>query len=92
VHNYGHGGGGVSLSWGVASLAADLAGDLNERTAAVIGAGAVGLATARTLQDRGYRVAIYAAQPPLATTSSRLYGRLGPRVDDRVPRVSRFAR
>jgi D-amino-acid oxidase len=71
VHNYGHGGGGVSLSWGVASLAADLAGDLNERTAAVIGAGAVGLATARTLQDRGYRVAIYAAQPPLATTSSR---------------------
>jgi D-amino-acid oxidase len=71
VHNYGHGGGGVSLSWGVASLAADLAGDEHDRTAAVIGAGAVGLATARTLQDRGYRVAIYAAQPPLATTSSR---------------------
>jgi D-amino-acid oxidase len=71
VHNYGHGGGGVSLSWGVASLAADLVRDVPERTAAVIGAGAVGLATARTLQDRGYRVAIYAAQPPLATTSSR---------------------
>jgi glycine/D-amino acid oxidase-like deaminating enzyme len=71
VHSYGHGGGGVSLSWGVASLGADLVGDVGERTAAVIGAGAVGLATARVLQDRGYRVAIYAAQQPLETTSSR---------------------
>jgi D-amino-acid oxidase len=71
VHNYGHGGGGVSLSWGVASLAADLADGTNDKTAAVIGAGAVGLATARVLQDRGYRVTIYAAEAPLATTSSR---------------------
>jgi D-amino-acid oxidase len=70
IHSYGHGGGGVSLSWGVASLAADLAGDQPERTAAVIGAGVIGLTTARLLQDRGYRVAMYAAQPPLETTSS----------------------
>src|SRR4026208_1159997 len=27
VHNYGHGGGGVTLSWGTASLAVDLARD-----------------------------------------------------------------
>src|SRR4026209_791110 len=27
VHNYGHGGGGVMLSWGTASLAVDLARD-----------------------------------------------------------------
>jgi len=71
VHSYGHGGGGVSLSWGVAELAADLAGDPAGRNAAVVGAGAIGLATARVLQDRGFRVAIYAQAPPLETTSSR---------------------
>src|SRR5678816_2659445 len=27
VHNYGHGGGGVTLSWGTATLAVDLARD-----------------------------------------------------------------
>lgn len=27
VHNYGHGGAGVTLSWGTSSLAVDLAGD-----------------------------------------------------------------
>jgi glycine/D-amino acid oxidase-like deaminating enzyme len=32
VHNYGHGGGGVTLSWGTASLAVDLARDFSSRT------------------------------------------------------------
>src|SRR3954470_21997237 len=31
VHNYGHGGGGVSLSWGVALLAAEQARNLEDR-------------------------------------------------------------
>ncbi|HEX6729219.1 MAG TPA: FAD-dependent oxidoreductase [Pyrinomonadaceae bacterium] len=66
VHNYGHGGGGVTLSWGTASLAVDLARDfLNTRPVrrpsrlasharrfAVIGCGVSGLSTARLLQQR----------------------------------------
>ena len=68
VHNYGHGGAGMTLSWGTASLAVDLLRDfLGTRTPssalsakrershphfAVLGAGVNGLSTARTLQRR----------------------------------------
>src|SRR4029077_12475228 len=45
VHNYGHGGGGMSLSWGSADLAAKLALATTHRRAAVIGCGALGLST-----------------------------------------------
>ena len=68
VHNYGHGGGGVSLSWGTAEMAADLVVG-GEGEVAVIGAGAVGLATARLLQRRGRAVTIYARDLPPNTTS-----------------------
>ena len=37
---------------------------------AVLGCGAVGLATARVLQDRGFAVTIYARQLPPDTTSN----------------------
>ena len=70
VHNYGHGGGGVSLSWGTAEMAADLVDGGGEGEAAVIGAGAVGLATARLLQRRGRAVTIYARDLPPNTTSN----------------------
>src|SRR5437879_13234659 len=43
VHNYGHGGAGMSLSWGTAYMAAELAGEYNQRRAAVIGCGVVGM-------------------------------------------------
>lgn len=71
VHNYGHGGGGVSLSWGTAEMAADLVTDSGQYgDVAVIGAGAVGLATARLLQRRGRLVTIYARDLPPNTTSN----------------------
>ena len=70
IHNYGHGGGGMSLSWGTGFLAAELASQTGERRAAVIGCGAVGLAAARQLQRRGFDVTIYAMAVPPDTTSN----------------------
>lgn len=84
VHNYGHGGGGVTLSWGTASLAVDLARDfVNNRSSArrnaptrfaVIGCGVSGLSTALLLQRRFQSgpgtVTIYAKDLPPNTTSN----------------------
>jgi glycine/D-amino acid oxidase-like deaminating enzyme len=70
IHNYGHGGSGMSLSWGTGSLAADLAVQQAERRAAVIGCGVVGLTSARQLQRRGFDVTIYAMSVPPDTTSN----------------------
>jgi glycine/D-amino acid oxidase-like deaminating enzyme len=65
VHNYGHGGAGMTLSWGTASLAVDLLSQagtivsgpgrrrgLGSPHFAVLGCGVSGLSTARTLQRR----------------------------------------
>jgi glycine/D-amino acid oxidase-like deaminating enzyme len=71
VHNYGHGGSGVTLSWGTSDLATRLALDgSSARNIAVLGAGAVGLASARLLQLRGANVTLYAAALPPDTTSN----------------------
>ena len=70
VHNYGHGGGGMSLAWGTGYLAAEMALAHGSRRAAVLGSGAVGLATARQLQRRGFDVTIYTKALPPHTTSN----------------------
>src|SRR5262249_25585036 len=65
IHNWGSGGCGVTWSWGAGHLAVALALRTASRGAAVLGCGAVGLATARLLQDHGFQVTIYAkALPP----------------------------
>lgn len=70
VHNYGHGGGGVSLSWGVAELAAAEVKALGQRDIAVLGSGVIGLSTALILQQAGAKVTIYARDFPPYTTSN----------------------
>ena len=70
IHNYGHGGGGVSLSWGTGQLALERALETPHRQAAVLGCGAVGLSTARLLQDHGFSVTIYARDLPPNPTSN----------------------
>ncbi|MEW5915404.1 MAG: FAD-dependent oxidoreductase [Gemmatimonadota bacterium] len=102
IHNYGHGGGGVSLSWGTAHLAVERAMETPHRRCAVIGCGAVGLATARLLQDRGFAVTIYARDLPPNTTSNIAGAQWMPTTvvdndrrtaafDDQFIRASRFA-
>jgi glycine/D-amino acid oxidase-like deaminating enzyme len=105
VHDYGHGGGGVTLSWGTARLAVDeLTGWPGSQTqAAVVGCGAVGLATARLLQRRGTAVTVYARDIPPNTTSNIAgaqwgpfsvfeRGRTTPAFDEQFTRAARLSR
>ena len=70
VHNYGHGGAGITLSWGTSHQAVDIGFAGAGRAHAVLGCGAVGLATARLIQQRGGQVTIYAESLPPDTTSN----------------------
>ena len=76
VHHYGHGGSGWSLSWGSAQRALALVqthARPGERIA-VIGAGAIGLTTARTAQQAGFKVRLYAKDRPPRVHSSAATG------------------
>ena len=78
VHNYGHGGGGITLSWGSSKLATDLGLMGHSGPVAVLGAGVMGLSTARLVQDAGFPVTIYAADLPPNTTSNIAGGQFHP--------------
>lgn len=84
VHNYGHGGAGITMSWGVATKARDLVqshlATTSDREVAVLGAGVIGMTTATVLAELGLRVTIYAENFWRKTTSSVAGGQWAPSV------------
>ena len=78
VHNYGHGGGGISLSWGSSALALREVMGLEPHDVAVIGSGIMGLTSARLLQDAGWNVTIYTRDVARHTTSNVAAGEWSP--------------
>jgi len=78
VHNYGHGGAGITLSWGSSKLATELGLQGHSGPVAVLGAGVMGLSTARLVQEAGFPVTIYAAALPPDTTSNIAGGQFHP--------------
>lgn len=80
VHHYGHGGAGITLSWGTAEEAVELVQGFQWPTVrgrsvksfAVLGCGVIGLSTAILLQRqyRGAAVTIYSKDLPPNTTSN----------------------
>jgi D-amino-acid oxidase len=78
VHNYGHGGGGITLSWGSSKLATELGLQGHSGPVAVLGSGVMGLSTARLAQEAGFPVTIYTAALPPDTTSNIAGGQFHP--------------
>ena len=74
IHNYGHGGSGWSLAWGYAEAARDLANGSRPQSAAVLGAGAIGLTTAIALAETGVKVTVFARELPSESRSARATG------------------
>lgn len=78
VHNYGHGGAGITLSWGSSRLATQIGLQGHRGAVAVIGAGVMGLTTARLVQEAGFPVTIYTEALTPHTTSNIAGGQISP--------------
>jgi D-amino-acid oxidase len=78
VHNYGHGGAGITLSWGCAAKVRDIVQKhlvtSQDKDAAVLGAGVMGMTSATMLLDLGLKVTIYSDRKPADTTSFKAGG------------------
>ncbi len=102
VHDYGHGGSGMTLCWGTAQMAIESVLYNLGTDAAVIGGGVIGLATGCLLQRHGVKVTIYTEKETPNTTSdvSGAFwapfglvddGRMTSEISDRIVKAARLS-